>query len=240
MLLQNGSRCLSTKLAYQLLFRKQLEIHRNLGGLNCCFDKYFCTSLQVSALKKSAGDKNMVQKKSGKSAEDEKTIQVFDQNGLFVRTTKLWKAKSEAIKNNLRLVEMKSIIKSKRKEKSADTEEESDIDTASYKLVSIDDFNEVLTQKKKEKLKKEALKQIIIKSSIDKSGLDLKMVQMKRLLVKKGKFMAQIQDLSKQEVTGQRHDFLKFFNHCIANIYYTCSLLVSNALFWFKITLLRF
>ena len=204
-LLRNGS---STRPIYTLMHCKPLhtQMHSKqmrqfslYDGLYCGYCNNFSTSVHASAIKKPQDEiaAQTAQKKSVRSARDERIVQVFDQNGLFVEKTRLWKAMSDAKKRDLRLVEMKSASGSKKKEKDVD---ESDLN--SYKLVSQNEFSEFLEEKKKEQIKSNSLKQIQMKAKIDQTGLTVKLNQIKELLAKKGKLKILIEDKSRKEVGG--------------------------------------
>lgn len=159
-----------------------------------CWNKlskvYFST---YNTLLKKSEETDTDQVKVKKQLKDEKIVQVFDQQGLFVGKMKFWKAKNDAYKKHLRLVEMKSSDKSKKKAKIAgDIEEDSsdtDSDILSYRLASVDEFLADVTEKKQTKAATGALKTIRVKSKIDDGGIDIKLMQIRPLLLKTGKLI---------------------------------------------------
>lgn len=175
---------------FPLLSRKQVLVAKPFYCSHKLSKTCFSTGIPLF---KKLDEANTDQTKEKLPSKDDKTVQVFDQKGLFVGKMKFWKAKANAHKNRLRLVEMKNSVKSK-KNKSAETEEESQTnsDIPSYKLVARDEFHEALTEQKIVNVK-DVLKQIILKSNIDKSGIDIKMIQIRKYLLKKGKLKIQIQ-----------------------------------------------
>lgn len=208
-LFRNGSMCKHSsviRLVWPALHRQINLLQNNQNQCRQIFCSYnsnlhvlskasYTTSLSLFKKADMTEDDKPAKKKLAGPSKDDKTVQVFDQNGLFVGKLKFWKAKAEAAKKNLRLVEMKSGDKSKKKGRKEGTESESDdsLDIPSYKLASVEEFQEVLDEAKKEKAKKDALRQVVIKSNIDKSGLDIKMNQVKNMLMKKGRLKVLIQ-----------------------------------------------
>ena len=146
-------------------------------------------------------DEKPPKKKVSTISKDEKTVQVFDESGLFVGKQKFWKAKADAAKKNLRLLEMTGSARSKKKDKTEAEDESESAEILSYKLVSVDKFIENLNEVKTQKAKVSKLSQIVIKSNVDKGGLDIKVNQIKDILMKKGKLKIVIQSTSNNGVS---------------------------------------
>ena len=181
------------------LYRHQLLLHYPLSQQK--FICSFCANIpsrQYSTFKilfkkhDTAKDEKVPKKKAAVS-KDEKTVHVFDESGLFVGKQKLWKAKADAAKKNLRLLEMNGSTKSKKKDKADSDDDTEESDIMSYKLVSVEEFMEKINEVKAQKAKAEKLRHIVIKSNIDKGGLDIKISQIKDILKKKGKVKIAIQ-----------------------------------------------
>ena len=206
--LQNGSlHKLETvpRVFWPIVYRHQILSHQNQQRfLYCC-----CVvipkvdySTSKTLFKKSElanKDEKTLKKKAPAISKDEKMVQVFDKTGLFVGKQKFWKAKADAAKKNLRLLEMHESVKSKKKVETDDEAESTDI--PSYKLVSVDEFTENLNEVKAQKAKVDKLRQIVIKSNIDKGGLDIKVNQIKDLLMKKGRLKIVIQSSNTKGVS---------------------------------------
>ena len=146
-------------------------------------------------------DEKAPKKKAPPIPKDEKTVQVFDESGLFVGKQKFWKAKADAAKKNLRLLEMNGSARSKKKVKTETDDESESTEILSYKLVSVDKFMENLNEVKTQKAKVSKLSQIVIKSNVDKGGMDIKVNQIKDILMKKGKLKIVIQSTSNNGVS---------------------------------------